>query len=67
MPFLVLVTALAAGNGRWVPGAGTAARGLLLFGLVLLYTYVVARSTEFHTDRLRRWLEVRLGLAPGSA
>jgi peptidoglycan/LPS O-acetylase OafA/YrhL len=60
MPLLVLLTALAVGNGRWIPGATTVSLSLAILTVVLGYAYALAWATEFHTDRTRRRVEAWL-------
>jgi peptidoglycan/LPS O-acetylase OafA/YrhL len=68
MPFLVLITALVVGDGRWYPKGAHIVEGIGVLGLTLAYAYGVATLSEFHTDACRRWLEQRLvgGRADGS-
>jgi peptidoglycan/LPS O-acetylase OafA/YrhL len=60
-PFLILLTALAVGDGRWVPSAGHIVEALCILAVVLAYAYGIASLTEFHTDGWRRRLEAALG------
>ncbi len=59
MPFLLLMSALVIGEGRWIPNLPHILAGLGLLLLTLLYAYGVAMATEFRTDTLRRWIEAR--------
>jgi len=67
VPFLVLLTALLSGGGRWVPDMPHIFKALAMLAITLLYAHLVASITEFHTDSIRRWIEGRLGLAKKSA
>jgi peptidoglycan/LPS O-acetylase OafA/YrhL len=60
VPFLVLLTALLAGNTRWQPVARHLVYGLGALLLVIGYAYAVASVTEFRTDAVRAWVERRL-------
>ncbi len=62
LPFAVLLTSLAAGDGRWVPGGWHLLAGFGILLATLGYCYGVAAFTEFHTDVVRRWVEQRLGV-----
>ncbi|MEO6910366.1 MAG: acyltransferase, partial [Edaphobacter sp.] len=62
VPFILLLTALFLGDRRWVPDAQHLFKGFAILAAALLYAYLVASSTEFHTDRIRRWIEGKLGL-----
>jgi peptidoglycan/LPS O-acetylase OafA/YrhL len=62
MPFLLFVTALTAGNGRWVPDLLHIGEGLGILLLALAYAYGVATVAEFRTDTVRRWIERRLSV-----
>ena len=66
MPALMLLTALFVGEQLWSPkGAAHDAVAVVLLGVVLLYAYGVARLTEFHTDKVRRWVERLVRTGPG--
>jgi peptidoglycan/LPS O-acetylase OafA/YrhL len=60
VPFLVLLTALIVGNGRWQPEMKYLAYGAGILLLAIGYAYVVASLTEFRTNRVRSWVEARL-------
>ena len=62
VPFVLLLTALFLGERRWVPDAQHIFKGLAILTVTLLYAYLVAALTEFHTDSIRRWIEGKLGL-----
>ena len=66
MPFVLLLTAFAAHNTRWVPDTRHIVEGLGLLAVTFAYAYGVAAATEFHTDRWRGWIERRLGLTQRS-
>jgi peptidoglycan/LPS O-acetylase OafA/YrhL len=60
VPFLVLLTALMAGEARWQPDARHLIYGLGALLLAIGYAYVVASLTEFRTDKVRGWVEKRV-------
>ncbi|MBN9614504.1 MAG: hypothetical protein BGO25_06135 [Acidobacteriales bacterium 59-55] len=63
VPFAVLLVALLSGGGRWTPDGLHIFKGLAILAVILLYAYLVASVTEFHTETIRRWIEARLGLS----
>lgn len=66
MPALLLLTALVAGSRLWSPM--NLRRDMVAFtvlGLLIAYSYGVASATEFHTDRVRRWIGRGLGIQDG--
>jgi len=63
LPVLVLAAALLVGGTRWPIDAKHLASAAALLAAAGLYAYAVAWLTEFRTDRVRRWVEERLGLA----
>jgi hypothetical protein len=60
MPFLVLLTALIAGEARWQPDARHLLFGLGALVLTIGYAYAVANLTEFRTDAVRGWVEKKV-------
>jgi peptidoglycan/LPS O-acetylase OafA/YrhL len=62
MPLLLFVVSLTVHDKRWIPGPVPLIFAVAIFALVLVYAWVVAASTEFRTDRVRGWIEKRLGL-----
>jgi len=58
--FLVLLTALIAGETRWQPDARHLLYGLAALILAVGYAYAVASLTEFRTDTVRGWVEKRV-------
>jgi peptidoglycan/LPS O-acetylase OafA/YrhL len=64
MPVLLFLTALLVGDRLWsptdIPHHVTA---LAVLAVVVLYAWIIAMFTEFRTDRVRGWVEVRLGLS----
>jgi|SRR3984957_14003480 peptidoglycan/LPS O-acetylase OafA/YrhL len=60
VPFLVLLTALMAGETRWQPDARHLLYGLGALLLSIGYAYGVASLTEFRTDKVRGWVEKRV-------
>ena len=62
VPFVILLTALFLGDQRWVPDAPHIAKGIAILAVTMIYAYLIASVTEFHTDSIRRWIEGKLGL-----
>lgn len=62
VPFVLFLTALFLGEHRWTPDAQHLLKGLAILAVAILYAYLVASLTEFHTDSIRRWIEAKLGL-----
>jgi len=60
VPFLVLLTALIAGESRWQPDTRHLIYGLGALLLAIGYSYAVASTTEFRTDKVRGWVEERV-------
>lgn len=60
VPMLMLLTALLAGDHRWLPDLSHTAIGLAVLLFVIVYAYAVAKLTEFHTDEVRGWIKQRL-------
>jgi peptidoglycan/LPS O-acetylase OafA/YrhL len=60
VPFLVLLTALIAGETRWQPDMQHLLYGLGALLLAIAYAYGVAILTEFRTDKVRGWVEKRV-------
>jgi len=60
VPFLVLLTAVMAGETRWQPDARHLLYGLAALLLAIAYAYGVASLTEFRTDKVRGWVEKRV-------
>ncbi len=62
MPLLMLLASQTVHNSRWIPSVHT----LLVAGAVGLFTiscaWGIAAITEFRTDRVRSWMERRIGL-----
>jgi peptidoglycan/LPS O-acetylase OafA/YrhL len=61
-PLCVLLAAVIAGDQRWNPDLLHIAIALACLALLIAYAYGVASFTEFRTDKVRSWLEQRLGL-----
>jgi peptidoglycan/LPS O-acetylase OafA/YrhL len=61
-PLCVLLVALLVGDTRWTPDPWHILLALGVLVVLLAYAYGVAVLTEFRTDRVRHWLEDRLGL-----
>ena len=57
---LMILTALLAGSHRWPPDATHLAIGFAVLLFIIIYAYIVARLTEFHTDEIRNWVKQRL-------
>jgi peptidoglycan/LPS O-acetylase OafA/YrhL len=62
IPLCVLIAACVAGDNRWAPDLLHIPLGFLCLAVLIAYAYGVASVTEFRTDRVRRWLEKKLGL-----
>jgi peptidoglycan/LPS O-acetylase OafA/YrhL len=60
VPFLVLLTALVAGETRWQPDGRHVLFGLSTLLLAIGYAYGVASLTEFRTDAVRGWVEKKV-------
>lgn len=61
-PMLMLLTALLAGETRWLPDTRHIAIGLSVLVFVIGYAYLVAKVTEFRTAEIRDWLKERLAM-----
>jgi peptidoglycan/LPS O-acetylase OafA/YrhL len=61
-PIAVFLASLVVGDTRWVPTLPHILMGLAFVGTVLAYAFALASVTEFHTDSVRRRLEVWLRL-----
>ena len=59
-PFLAFVTVLLGVQGQWAPSIGHLVAGAGLCAAAVLYSFGVAACTEWHNDRVRRWVEERL-------
>ncbi|MGA8669520.1 MAG: acyltransferase [Terracidiphilus sp.] len=64
VPFLVLLTAVMAGESRWQPDVRHLMEGFAELFLAIVYAFTVASLTEFQTGRVRRWAEKRLLRVP---
>ncbi len=60
LPFLLLLTALLAGDRRWQPGWGSLAVGFAALGMTMGYSYGLAALTELRTEAARRAIEERI-------
>ncbi|WP_263381790.1 acyltransferase family protein [Granulicella arctica] len=60
MPFLLILTALAAGTQRWVPDPRHVGIASSFLVLAMVYAYTIATLTEFRTDTWRRKFETWL-------
>ena len=60
MPFMLLLTALLAGDGRWQPGWRSLGMGAAVLALTVVYSYGLAALTEFRTEAVRRAIAERL-------
>jgi peptidoglycan/LPS O-acetylase OafA/YrhL len=67
VPLMVLLTSVWQGDGRYQPSPQRLAVGLGMLGVALLFAWLVAAGTEFQTDRVRGWVERRLGRNKASA
>lgn len=62
VPFVLFLTAVFLGNQRWMPDGQHIFKGLAILAVTLLYANLVAAATEFRTDSIRRWIEIKMGL-----
>ncbi|HEX7159051.1 MAG TPA: acyltransferase [Edaphobacter sp.] len=63
MPLLLLLTAFVAGDTLWSPAnLPRTFIALAVLVVILAYSFLMAACTEFHTDRIRSWVERRLDL-----
>jgi len=61
MPLLLLITAFVAGDRLWSPASlRSDAIALLVLAFLMAAAYGFGWVTEFRTDKVRRWVEVRL-------
>jgi peptidoglycan/LPS O-acetylase OafA/YrhL len=60
-PMLLFFAVLMTRHGLWFPTPRTLAMAAGLCMVAVIYGYGVASLTEFHNDRVRRWVERRLG------
>ena len=60
LPFALLLTTILLGDQRWNPDPIHILKGLGIAAVTLAYAWFVASTTEFHTDRVRRWIEGRI-------
>lgn len=63
-PMLMLLTALLAGESRWLPDAKHIALALAVLLFVVGYAYLIAKGTEFRTNEVRDWLRQLLAKPP---
>jgi peptidoglycan/LPS O-acetylase OafA/YrhL len=61
-PLLTLIAALVVGDRRWQPTPAHVSAALGVLAVTLAYAYAIASITEFHTDRVRRWVQHSLGI-----
>jgi peptidoglycan/LPS O-acetylase OafA/YrhL len=62
MPLFMLMTSLTAGDARWVPSLPSITTAVAILVGTVAYAWLMASLTEFHTDRVRRIVERRLGM-----
>jgi peptidoglycan/LPS O-acetylase OafA/YrhL len=67
MPLLAFVAAYCVGASRWQPTPMHLVEGLTILVFTVLYAYFVAYLTEFRTDRVRAWIELRFPTLTGKA
>jgi peptidoglycan/LPS O-acetylase OafA/YrhL len=60
-PLLAFFAALLTRGGNWTLTPRTLAKGTGLCALAIIYSYGVACVTEFKNERVRRWVDARLG------
>jgi peptidoglycan/LPS O-acetylase OafA/YrhL len=61
-PFLFLLVSFGPHDARWLPTAPHVLAALAMLAATLAYAYAVAWATEFRTDKVRGFVERRLGL-----
>jgi peptidoglycan/LPS O-acetylase OafA/YrhL len=64
MPLLAFIAAYLVGNSRWQPTPIHLLMGSTILALTLVYAFLVAYFTEFRTDRVRRYIELKLPITP---
>lgn len=57
VPMLMLLTALLAGETRWLPGPRSLMIALPALAVAVGYAYLLARATEFRTNEVRDWVK----------
>ncbi|SEC38337.1 acyltransferase family protein [Terriglobus roseus] len=62
MPLLMLLASLTVGDGRWVPSPRSVATAVAVLLSTLVYAWLIASLTEFHTDHMRQQIERLLGM-----
>jgi peptidoglycan/LPS O-acetylase OafA/YrhL len=65
LPVLVFAAAVLVGTVRWSVSPVHVAVAAAVLLATTLYALGVATLTEFHTDRVRRWVELWLGRGLG--
>jgi peptidoglycan/LPS O-acetylase OafA/YrhL len=61
-PILILIAGLLVRDRHWQPASAGALTAVGVLLAIIAYAYAIATLTEFHTLRVRSWLEERLGL-----
>jgi peptidoglycan/LPS O-acetylase OafA/YrhL len=64
-PLLMFFAAVLTAGRKWAPTPRYLAMGAGFCVLAVLYSYGVAACTEWHNDRVREWVEARLGPRTG--
>jgi peptidoglycan/LPS O-acetylase OafA/YrhL len=67
VPFLFFFTAITEGDARWTPNIRHIAAGTGCLCLTIVYAFLIASLTEFRTDHVRKWVELRMGLSLSSS
>jgi peptidoglycan/LPS O-acetylase OafA/YrhL len=65
MPLLAFVAAYCVGASRWQPTPMHLLEALTILALTVAYAFVIAYFTEFRTDRVRAWIELRFPTLTG--
>lgn len=60
VPFVMLLTALVVHNHRWQPTLAHFGEALGLLFAAIIYAYLLASVTEFHTEKVRDFVKARL-------
>jgi peptidoglycan/LPS O-acetylase OafA/YrhL len=59
MPIFAILAAYFVGNARWQPTVVHILAAGTILACTIIYCFIVAHFTEFRTDAVRRWLELR--------
>jgi peptidoglycan/LPS O-acetylase OafA/YrhL len=65
MPLLAFVAAYCVGASRWKPTPMHLLEALVILAFTVVYAFAIAYFTEFRTDRVRGWIELRFPALTG--